>query len=197
MKKQIFLLLLAIVLTTATSFAETFQIDPARTHINFSIKHLVILTVHGHFKNFTGSIQADLRNQVLTEAKATILATSINTNLEKRDKYLRNQDFLDVDRYPEITFKSKKITGGGDDITVIGDLTIKEITKEITLTGHFLKEKDGSQGEFRASFTANGMITRDDFVLNQKTSTKVMLGNEIKIELNIVTTTQQMTNQSN
>ena len=197
MKKQILLLLLALVLTTATSFAETYQIDPNRTQINFSIKHLVFLTAHGHFKNFTGAVQADFKNQVLTEANATILATSIETNLEKRDKYLRSQDFLDVDQYPEITFKSKKITGSGDNITAVGDLTIKEITKEITLAGHFLKTTDSSQEEFGAGFIANGVITRDDFALSQKTSTKVMLGNKIKIELKVLIATQQVNNQSN
>ena len=197
MKKQILLLLLAIVLTTATSFAETYQIDPTRTQINFSIKHLVFLTAHGHFKNFTGAVQADFKNRVLTKANATILATSIETNLEKRDKYLRSQDFLDVDRYPEITFKSKKITGSGDNITAVGDLTIKEITKEITLAGHFLKTTDSSQEEFGAGFIANGVITRDDFALSQKTSTKVMLGNKIKIELKVMIATQQVNNQSN
>ena len=197
MKKQILLLLLAIVLTTATSFAETYQIDPTRTQINFSIKHLVFLTAHGHFKKFTGAVQADIKNRVLTEANATILATSIETNLEKRDKYLRSQDFLNVDQYPEITFKSKKITGSGDNITVVGGLTIKEITKEITLTGHFLKTTDGSQEEFMAGFTANGMIIRDDFTLSQKTSTQVMLGNKIKIELKVVIATRQVNDQSN
>ncbi len=197
MKKQILLLLLAIGLTSTTSFAEIFQIDPARTQINFSIKHLVIFTAHGHFNNFAGSIQADPKNRILTEAQATILATSINTDLEKRDKYIRSQDFLAVARYPEITFKSKKITGSGNNITVVGDLTIKEITKEVTLTGKFLKTEDQPPGEFRVSFTANGVITRDDFMLNQKTSTRVMLGNRIKIELNIVAGTQQVNDQSN
>ena len=197
MKKQILLLLLALVLTTATSFAETYQIDSTQTQINFSIKHLVFLTAHGHFKNFTGAVQADFKNRVLTEANATILATSIETNLKKRDKYLRSQDFLNVNQYPEITFNSKKITGSGDNITVVGDLTIKEITKEITLTGHFLKTADDTQEEFRAGFTANGIITRDDFALSQKTSTKVMLGNKIKIELKVVIATQQVNDQSN
>jgi len=197
MKKQILLLLLALVLTTATSFAETYQIDSTQTQINFSIKHLVFLTAHGHFKNFTGAVQADFKNRVLTEANATILATSIETNLKKRDKYLRSQDFLNVNQYPEITFNSKKITGSGDNITVVGDLTIKEITKEITLTGHFLKTTDSSQEEFRPGFTANGVITRDDFALSQKTSTKVMLGNKIKIELKVVIATQQVNDQSN
>lgn len=197
MKRQISLLLLAIALTTATSFAEIFQIDPARTQINFSIKHLVILTAHGHFNDFKGSIRADLKSRVLTEAQATIMATSVNTNLEKRDRYIRGQNFLDVDRYPKIIFKSKKITGRGDDITVVGNLTIKEITREVILTGKFLQTTDGSTGKLKVSFTANGVITRDDFSLSQKSSTRVMLGNKIKIELNIVAVTQKMNAPSN
>lgn len=189
MKKSLSLLLLIIILTTATSSAETFQIDPIHTRINFSIKHLVILTAHGNFREFSGSIQADPENRILTKTRATILAASVNTNLEKRDKFLRSKDFLDVDRYPEINFKSKKITGNGNNITIIGDLTIKEISKEITLTGCFLEI---SQGKLKASFTATGMITRDDFGLNQKTSTKVMLGNEIQIDLKVESIAQPL-----
>ena len=190
MKKRLSLLLLIIMLTTAPAAAETFQIDPAHTHINFSIKHLVFLTAHGNFSEFSGSIQANLKNRVLTAAKATILAASVNTNMEKRDKYLRSQDFLDVERYPEIRFESKKITGRGNDITVTGDLTIKGITKEVTLTGSFLEIPDGSEKGSRAHFTATGMINREDFELNKKTSTKVMLGKEIKIDLKIEAVTQ-------
>ena len=106
MARKLSLLLLAIVLTTATSFADTFQIDPEHTQINFSIKHLVFFTVQGNFTDFSGSIQADPKNKILIAAKATIQATSVDTGKEKRDNYLRGEDFIDVKQYPEIHFSS-------------------------------------------------------------------------------------------
>ena len=192
MANKISLLLLSLMLIVSTSFAETFQIDPAHTKIHFSVKHLVILTAHGYFTDFAGSIQANPKNAVLIAATATIRTDSVDSQIEKRDNYLRGQDFFDVKNYPEISFKSKKVTGSGNHITMIGDLTIKGITREIILKGSFLGMTHGSQGELRARFTATGVITRDDFNLKQKKSTELMLGNEIQIGLEVESVTQIM-----
>ncbi|RLB73168.1 MAG: polyisoprenoid-binding protein [Deltaproteobacteria bacterium] len=188
MARKLSLLLLAIVLTTATSFAETFQIDPEHTQINFSIKHLVFFTVQGNFKEFSGSIQADPENKVLIAVNATIQATSIDTGKEKRDNYLRGEDFFDIKQYPEIHFKSKNITGSGNDITMVGDITIKGITQEIILKGSFFETTLGPQKKLRAKFAATGIIKHQDFKLrgdNPTKAGKLAIGDDVKIELNV------------
>ena len=188
MARKLSLLLLAIMMTNATSFAETFQIDPKHSQINFSIKHLVFFTVQGNFKEFSGSIQADPQNKILGAVKATIQATSIDTRNSKRDNYLRGQDFFDVKQYPEIHFKSKNVTGSGNDITLVGDMTIKGTTKEIILKGSFLGITLDPQGNLRAKFAATGIINHNDFNLrgdNPTKTGKLTIGEEVKINLEI------------
>ena len=188
MARKLSLLLLAIVLTTATSFAETFQIDPEHTQINFSIKHLVFFTVQGNFKEFSGSIQADPENKILIAAKATIQATSVDTGQEKRDNYLRGEDFFDAKQYPEIHFKSKNVTGSGNDITMVGDITIKGITQEIVLRGSFFEITLDPQKKLRAKFAATGIINHQDFKLrgdNPTKTGKLVIGDDVKIKLNV------------
>ncbi len=188
MARKLSLLLLAIVLTTATSFAETFQIDPEHTQINFSIKHLVFFTVQGNFKEFSGSIQADPKNKILIAANATIQATSVDTGKEKRDNYLRGQDFFEVNQYPEIHFKSKNVTGSENDITMVGDITIKGITQEIVLKGSFFEITLDPQEKLRAKFAATGIISHQDFKLrgdNPTKTGKLAIGDDVTISLEV------------
>jgi len=188
MARKLSLLLLAIVLTTATSFAETFQIDPEHTQINFSIKHLVFFTVQGNFKEFSGSIQADPENKILIAANAAIQATSVDTGQEKRDNYLRGEDFFDAKQYPGIHFKSKNVTGSENDITMVGDITIKGITQEIVLKGSFFEITLDPQKKLRAKFAATGIINHQDFKLrgdNPTKTGKLVIGDDVKIKLNV------------
>ena len=193
MIRRLPLLVFFVLLITSTSFAETFQIDPNHTQIHFSVKHLVIFTARGNFDNFVGSVQADSKRKILISAEATIQATSVDTFNEKRDNYLRSQDFFDVKQYPEIHFKSRKVTGSGNDITMVGDITIKGITRDIVLKGSFRGTTLDPQGKLRAKFTATGMINHKDFKLRGDKPTKtgkLTISEEVKIGLEIESVVQ-------
>ncbi|RLB77530.1 MAG: polyisoprenoid-binding protein [Deltaproteobacteria bacterium] len=193
MIRKIPLLLLITLLSISTSFAETFQVDPNHTQIHFSVKHMVVFTARGNFGDFSGSVQVDSKKEILISAEATIQATSIDTGNSKRDNYLRSPDFFGVKQYPEIYFKSKKVTGSGDNITMVGDITIKGITKEIILKGSFSGTTLDPQGKLRARFTATGMINHKDFKLmgDKPTMTdKLTIGEEVKIRLKIESVVQ-------
>lgn len=188
MIKKLSLLMLAILLIASTSFAETFQVDTNHTQIHFTVKHLVIFKVRGNLNDFVGLLEADPKTKTITSAEATIQAASIDTRIDKRDKHLRSPDFFDVAKYPTIHFKSKKISGSGDNITMVGNITIKGITKEIILKGGFLGTTYGPQGKLRAGFEATGMINRKDFGLNWNKVTEtggLVVGDEIQIGLEV------------
>lgn len=188
MIKKLSLLFLATLFFASTAFAETFMVDTNHTQIHFSVQHLVVFKVRGNFNDFVGSLEADPKTRTLVSVQATIQAASIDTRIKKRDKHLRSSDFFDAAKYPEIQFKSKKVTGSGDNIIVTGDLTIKGITKEVVLIGSFLGTTTGPQGKLRAGFEATGTINRKDFGLNWNKVTEtggLIVGNEIQIGLEI------------
>ncbi len=118
---------------------DVYTADPAHTSIGFQVKHLMVSNVSGGFKTYTASISLDPKNIENSTVDVTIDATSISTNNEKRDGHLKSPDFFDVEKYPTITFKSKKIVKKGDGWVAVGDLTMRGVTKEIelpfTLTG--------------------------------------------------------------
>ena len=193
MIKKLSLLLLASLLITSTSFAETFQVDSSHTQIHFTVQHLVVFKVRGNFNDFVGSLEVDPKTKNLISAEATIQTASIDTRIDKRDKHLRSSDFFDAAKYPKIHFKSKKVTGSGNNITMVGDITIKGVTKEIILKGSFLGTVQGPQGKLRAGFEATGMLNRKDFGLswNKVTETGgLIVGDEIQIGLEIESVVQ-------
>ncbi|SDZ81014.1 Polyisoprenoid-binding protein YceI [Desulfuromusa kysingii] len=188
MNKKIGLTFLTLLFICSTSFAARFQVDSAHTQIHFSVQHLVVFKVRGNFTDFTGIIEANPDNRTLISAAATIQTASIDTRIEKRDQHLRSADFFDASNHPQLHFKSKSITGSGDNIIVLGEITIKGVTKEIMLQGSFLGTTAGPDGKLRAGFEATGMLNRKDFGLNWNKLTEtgsVIVGDEIQIGLEI------------
>lgn len=188
MIKKISTLFFALLLSAPTVFAATYQLDPSHTQIHFTIPHLMVFKVRGNFNDFAGTVEADSSGSALLAASATIKTASIDTRNKKRDDHLRSADFFDAGKYPEISFTSKKVTGSGSDITVVGDLTIKGITKEVTLTGGFLGAATDPWGNKRAGFEATGKINRFDYDLawNKALETGgVVVGEEVEIGLEI------------
>ncbi|MCW8860160.1 MAG: YceI family protein [Deltaproteobacteria bacterium] len=188
MLKKLSLILFSLLFIANAATAETFQVDTAHTQIHFSVQHLVVFKVRGNFNDFTGTITADPKTRTIMAAEATIKTASIDTRNEKRDKHLRSPDFFDTAKYPEIMFKSKKVTGSGDNITLVGDLTMKDVTREVVLTGSFLGTTKGPMGNLRAGFEASGEINRKDFGLNWNKVTEtggLVVGDEITIGLEI------------
>lgn len=170
----------------------TWQIDPAHSHILFSVRHMMISTVRGRFENFTGNIDFNEENPEKSSVYVEIDANSINTREEQRDAHLRSADFLEAEKYPVLTFESKRIELiDKDKAKMIGDLTIRDVTREVTLTVEYHGQAKSPWGTTSAGFSATGKINRKDFGLtwNQALETGgVLVGDEIKfdVELEIV-----------
>ena len=112
----------------------TYQIDSQHTGAHFKVRHMMISNVKGEFSRITGSVEFDPSNLAASHVEATIDSASVNTREPQRDSHLKSHDFLDVSRYPKITFRSTKIVSTGEDsYEITGDLTIRDVTREVTL----------------------------------------------------------------
>ena len=171
-------------------------LDPTHSEIGFRIKHLMITNVSGSFKNFEGSVETLGDDFSKATIRATIDMTSINTNNEQRDAHLRNSDFFEVDKYPQLTFEStdfKKLDDENFELT--GDLTLKGVTREVTLNVEFSGVTRDPWGGERAGFIVTGKIRRSDFGVNFNgvmDTGGLMLGEEVKIhsEVQVVKQTE-------
>src|SRR5215472_14288142 len=150
----------------------TWTLEPGHTAAEFRAKHMMVTWVRGHFKNVRGKLQFDPQNPAGASVEVDLDAPVIWTGEPARDDHLRSADFLDAQHYPKITFKSRTIRGAGENkFTVTGDLTIRGITKEVTLNAEYLGQwetpwwEDGvDKGpRTRAGFTATTKINRQDF----------------------------------
>jgi polyisoprenoid-binding protein YceI len=177
-------------MTTETEIAvETYTIDPAHSRMGFVARHMGFSKVHGSFEQFEGSVQMTPGELSTLEAKATLEAASITTNDEKRDAHLRSGDFFDVETYPTITFKSTDVHGiDGDAFTLVGDLTIRGVTKTVELEGNYLGEGQDPWGGTRVAFEAETTVNRKEFGLNWNVVLEaggVLVGEKIRIVLEI------------
>ena len=168
------------------------KIDPAHTAVEFSVKHLMFTSARGRFGGVQGTIEVNEEQPSKSTAEVVIDAASIDTKSPDRDKHLRSADFFDVEQHPHITFKSKKVEGvarkEGDHFTVIGDLTIRGQTNEVTLECTFLGTGKDPWGGTRAGFSAQTEIDRRDWGLrwNQALETGgILVGNEVKLEFDV------------
>lgn len=174
--------------TTAAGTRTTWKIDPTHTSVEFSAKHLMISTVKGIIADVQGAIYTDEKNPQNSSVEATLKATSIDTRTDQRDQHLRSADFLNVEKYPEINFKSTRITGDKEHFKLTGDLTIRDVTREITLDVQFEGRTKDPWGGERVGFNANGKFDRRDFGLtwNQALETGgVVVGNDIKVNIEV------------
>jgi len=180
-----FLAFAATLLLAASAAAqETWKIDPAHSAAQFSVRHLGISTVRGAFTKVSGSAQFDEANPGKSSVQATIDAASVDTRVEMRDKDLRSPNFLDVEKYPTITFQSKKVEAAGQDkLKVTGDLTIHGVTKEVVLDvdGPSAAMKD-PWGNMRRGASATTKISRKDFGVN---GAPMAVGDDITITLDV------------
>lgn len=142
------------------------KIDESHSTIGFSVKHMMVSEVEGKFEKYEGNVVASKEDFSDAKVEMTIYVNSINTGNEKRDDHLKSEDFFDVSKYPTITFKSKKVEKiGNDSYKLIGDITIKGITKEIILDVKYNGKVKDPWGNTRAGFTLTGEINRLDFNL--------------------------------
>lgn len=163
--RSFFLAALALTAPLSAS-AQDWAIDPSHTSILFEVDHLGFSTVKGTFREFDAEVTFDPDNVAATTVTFTVDAASVDTFWAARDEHVRTADFLDVANHPEITFVSKSVTLDGDTAaTVVGDLTIRGITQEITLEGTLnqIGENPFVPGQEIAGFTLTGEIDRTAF----------------------------------
>ncbi len=164
-------------------------IDKAHSSIGFRVRHLGISFVNGVFEDYDATLQFDPNDLSTLKATVTIRVASINTGVARRDNHLRSPDFFDVEKYPEIRFVSKEVRNiQGNKFQLVGDLTIKEVTKEVVLDVEFLGTAQGMQGERRAAFTARGTIDRFDYGLKWNRLTEaggVVVGREVTLLIDV------------
>ena len=170
--------------TTAT---RTYKIDKAHSEAIFQVRHLVT-KVRGRFTDFEGAIEYNDATPEASTVNFTIKAASINTAEADRDNHLRSADFFDVEKYPDITFHSKRMTKRGDGYDVVGDLTIHGVTKEVILpVAHMGKAKDPWVGD-RLGFEVETTLNRKDFGLAFNIALETggfLVGDEVKVTIEI------------
>ena len=181
--------LLALAALATPLYADTWQIDPAHTTIEFSVRHMMISNVSGLFTKFSGTAEGDPKAPAQGSVKVTIDAASIDTREPKRDEHLKSPDFLDVAKYPTITFVSKKVeAAGGGKFKVTGDLTLHGVTKEVVLDVDEVTGPVQMGPATRAGAHATTTINRKDYGINfDKTmdSGGLLVGNEIKVDVSV------------
>lgn len=167
----------------------TWVIDPLHSEVIFKIKHLVISTVTGSFRKFEG--RAVTEGQEFENAKVSVAidVKSIDTNQSQRDLHLQNSDFFSADLYPQITFESRSFTKtGGSHFKMVGDLTLKGVTKSVELDVEYGGSQRSSQDVVKHGFEVTGIINRKEFGMtwNVLTDTgNLGLGEDIKLVANI------------
>jgi len=165
-------------------------IDPMHSEVQFKVKHLVISTVTGFFKSFEGSMETDGDDFEDAKISFAIDIDSIDTNQSQRDGHLKSPEFFDAEKYPQITFSSTsfKATGKDDEYKLTGDLTIKGVTKPVTLDAEFGGTADDFYGNTKAGFEVTGKINRKDFGLAWDGVTEagsIVVGEDIKLIINV------------
>lgn len=175
---------------TATATTTKWAIDPSHSEIQFKVKHLMITTVTGSFKEFNADVELSFDEgsggDDLTNAQVSFWANtaSIFTNDEKRDGHLRSSDFFDSEKFPKLSFKSTRIEGNGTDWKVTGDLTIKDVTKPVTLNVEWNGQAKDPWGNTKAGLNLSGKLDRKEFGLTWNAALEtggVLVSDEVRI----------------
>lgn len=168
--------------------AAEWKIDKVHSSVQFKVRHMVVSRTKGEFRDFEGTIQYD-GDLAKGSVNMTIKTASLNTNDEGRDKHVRSDEFLDAVKYPVMTFVSNKIVLGADDsFKLTGDLTIKDVTKEVTFDCEYFGETTDPWGNLRMGFSASTKIDRHEFHISYSgilDSGGLMVGNEVEILMEI------------
>lgn len=170
-------------------------VDKAHTSVEFAVKHMMFTTVRGRFSEFDVDVVFDEANPERSSVEARIAAASIDTREPNRDAHLRSADFLDAENYPQLVFKSRRIErAGGERYRIIGDLTIRGVTKEAVLDAEFVGTGKNPWGAPVAAFTAETKIDRKEFGLTWNAALEaggMLVGEDVKIQLEVELTQAQ------
>jgi len=177
-----------IMIVSGLAGAAEYTIDKDHSHAGFQVRHIVA-KLQGEFKEFDGSFSFDEKNLADATGTFTVKAASINTNHVKRDAHLRSPDFFDVEKFPDLTFVSKKVTSaGGKKYSLAGDLTIHGVTRPVTFEMEYLGSDKTPMGERHAGFSATLKINRKDFgiVWNKVLdSGGLLIGEDVDIDIQV------------
>jgi polyisoprenoid-binding protein YceI len=166
----------------------TWTIDPSHSHLEFGVRHLMISTVKGRFADFSGIIQLDPADLTTAKLDVTVNTASIDTRTADRDSHLRSADFFDVETYPTLTYAGRRVEKVGDGYRVVGDLTIRGVTREVPLAVSLEGEVKDPWGNQRVAFAATTRINRADFGLVWNTALEtggVVVSDEVKISIDV------------
>jgi polyisoprenoid-binding protein YceI len=180
------ILVFLLLASTALFAADEYKIDPGHSSATFTVRHMMISNVPGRFSNVTGTIVYDEHDLTKSSVKATIPTATISTDNERRDNHLKSVDFFEVGKFPEITFVSKKVEKRGDQLVAIGDLTIKNVTKQVELPFEIVKAKTPSGVAIGA--TGSTKINRKDYNITwNKTMDggRAVVGDEVRIDISV------------
>lgn len=158
--------LVGSLLSAGLLYAAPYGLDKGHSSVEFKVKHLMISNVTGSFSDFNGAFDFDEKTKTFTKLEGTVNVTSIDTGIGKRDDHLRSEDFFWAEKHPTMTFVMKEYKASGDTGKMTGDLTIRGVTKTVTMdteiNGVLPKDR---QGKMRVGFTLEGKINRQDFGL--------------------------------
>ena len=184
LRKSIALLLFVVIFGSFVQ-AEQWNIDKAHSSVGFSVRHLVVSKTRGNFNDFTGTLNFDSKDIKNGSVEFTVQTASIDTDNEDRDKHLRSDDFFNVEKFPQMVFKSKKVVkGDGEKYKLIGDLTIRDVTKEVIFEVEFNGVVTDPWGGIRAGFSAESTINRKDFNIKWSQTLDgggLVVGDDVKI----------------
>ena len=166
----------------------TWTLDPAHSQIEFAVKHMMVTTVRGQFRQFTTEVDFDEEHPERSSVVAHIDVSSIDTGMAARDAHLRSADFFEAETFPELTFRSTSIKARGDGYKIEGDLTIRGETRPVTLDAEIGGVVANMQGGRRAAFSATTKISRKAWGLTWNgvlESGGVLVGDEVKITIEL------------
>jgi len=182
-------MLLTTILGASLAYAAPYKLDNSHTEVGFSVKHLMISNVKGKFKDFGATIDFDAKTNTFKTFEATVDAKTIDTANVKRDDHLKSADFFYAEKFPTITFKMKSYKADDDDEGVmIGDLTMRGVTKEVKLEVEDLAKGKGFKGENRVGFSLEGKVNRMDYGLKWNKALEfggVAVGEEVKLLIEV------------
>lgn len=179
---------IVVVVVATISHAAEWKVDKAHSSVGFSVTHMVISKVTGKFEDFDGKVNWDGKYLEDGSVEFSVDVASVDTDNEKRDNHLKSDDFFDAEKYPEMTFKSNKITADGNSFSMTGDLTIRDVTREVTFACEFLGTVKDPWGNTRAGFSAITTINRQDFNVHWSKVIEtggLVVSNEVEIQLNL------------
>ena len=186
--KKLLLLALGLLFSLNLHAADTYVVDSAHSQIGFAVKHIMVSTIKGSFGDYTSNITFDPADAASFKADATIQVKSVDTNNEQRDEHLRTADFFDVGQFPTITFKSKSLTGANGSYTLVGDLMLHGVTKEVSFPVQISGPVASPMGGDAIGLSGQLTVNRQDYGIKwNKDMDKggVMLGNDVTVSIEL------------